>query len=165
MRDFLLSNEDVETGFHCVKWGDVCHSNQKGGLGIRPLCDINKALKAKWLWRFAEEDNTLWENMVNVNYDVDRLGWWSRKSSHAYGVGCWKSIISVFDDFKSLVNFEVKNGFRVLFWHDVWCGDQPLKDQFPDLFRMARFKDATMQQVVSWHGGGWGMELRMVVGT
>jgi len=67
------------------------------------------------------------------------------------GWGWWKLIISGLDNFKSLVNFEVKNGSRLLFWYDVWCGDQPPKDQFPGRFRMARFKDATMQQVVSWN--------------
>jgi len=48
--------------------------------------------------------------------------------------------------------FVVKNGSTVLFWHDMCCANQPLKDQFPDLCKMARFKDATMQQVVSWNG-------------
>ena len=43
------------------------------------------------------------------------------------------------------------NWSRVLFWHDV-CGEQLLEDHFPDLFRMARFKDATLNHVVSWNG-------------
>jgi len=47
MRDFLWSNKDAEMGFHWVKWDDVCHPKQEGGLGIGPLCDMNKALKAK----------------------------------------------------------------------------------------------------------------------
>jgi len=47
------------------------------------------------------------------------------------------------------VNFEMNNGFRVLFSYDVWCGERPFKDQFPDLLRMGRFKDVTVQQVVS----------------
>ena len=50
------------------------------------------------------------------------------------------------------MNFEVNNGSRVLFWYDVWCGDRPYKDQFPDLFRMAHFKDVTVQQLTSWNG-------------
>ena len=50
------------------------------------------------------------------------------------------------------MQFKVGDGSRVLFWHDVWCGEQPLKDHFPDLFRMARFKDATVNHVVSWNG-------------
>jgi len=50
------------------------------------------------------------------------------------------------------MHFEVMDGSRVLFWHDVWCGDCPLKTQFFDLFRMARFMYATIQVVVSRNG-------------
>ena len=50
------------------------------------------------------------------------------------------------------MHFKVGNGSRILFWHDVWCGMQPLKDHFSDLFRMARRKDATVNQVVVWNG-------------
>jgi hypothetical protein len=32
------------------------------------------------------------------------------------------------------VSYEVKDGSKVLFWHDVWCGEQPLKVLFPNLF-------------------------------
>jgi len=53
---------------------------------------------------------------------------------------------------QSVVHFEMKDGTRVLFWHDVWCGYCPLKIQFPGLFRMARFKCATIQEVVSRNG-------------
>jgi len=54
--------------------------------------------------------------------------------------------------FKTLVHFKVRNGSRVLFWQDVWCGDNSLKTQFPDLFRMARSKDAMVHQMLSWNG-------------
>jgi len=51
---------------------------------------MNKALKAKWLWRFAKKDNILWKNMVKLKYGIDRLGWWSKKSTYPHGIGCWK---------------------------------------------------------------------------
>jgi len=35
--------------------------------------------------------------------------------------------VSGLERFKSLVHFGVKDGSRVLFWHDVWCRDQTLK--------------------------------------
>ena len=60
---------------------------ERGGLGIRPLRDMNKALKTKWLWRFAKEDNTLWKNMVKIKYGIDKLGWWSKNSPHPRGIG------------------------------------------------------------------------------
>jgi len=86
--------------------------------------------------------------MVKIKYGIDRLGWWSKNNPHPHGVGWWKSIISGLDQFKSLVNFEVNNGSRVLFSYDVRSGDRPFKDQFSDLFRIAHFKDVTVQQVV-----------------
>jgi hypothetical protein len=35
------------------------------------------------------------------------------------------------------VRFVVGDGSRVLFWHDVWCGELPLKILFPALFSIA----------------------------
>ena len=47
MRDFLWSNNEAEMGFHWVKWEDVYHPKREGGLGIRSLRDMNKALKSQ----------------------------------------------------------------------------------------------------------------------
>jgi len=56
------------------------------------------------------------------------------------------------DFFKPNVRFEVGNGARVLFWQDKWCGEQPVKFQFPNLFRMASLRVATVQEILSWNG-------------
>jgi len=74
------------------------------------------------------------------------------KNSYAHGVGCWKSILSNLEVFKSIVRFEVRNKAIVLFWHDMWCGDQPLTIQFPNLFRMECLRDARVHDVLSWNG-------------
>ncbi|TYI29742.1 hypothetical protein ES332_A05G338300v1 [Gossypium tomentosum] len=31
----------------------------------------------------------------------------------------------------------VGNGQSILFWEDAWCGDRPLRVEFPRLFRLA----------------------------
>ena len=61
--------------------------------------------------------------------------------------------MSGLDQLSSLVHFKVKNGLKILFWHDLCCGDQPRKIQFRSLFRMTRLKEATLHQVVTWNGG------------
>ena len=40
------------------------------------------------------------------------------------------------------MRFEVGDGCRVLFWHDVWCGELPLNILFPALFSIACTKEA-----------------------
>ena len=40
------------------------------------------------------------------------------------------------------MRFEVGDGSRVLFWHDAWCGELPLKIPFPALFSISCAKEA-----------------------
>ena len=104
----------------------------------------------------------MWKNVIKAKYGIDDLGWWSKMSFFSRGVGFWKSISAGLERFKSLVHFEVKDGSRVLFWHDVWCGDRSLKTQFPSLFRMARHKNATVLDVVFWNGDVYHWDLSFV---
>jgi len=88
MRDFLWQNNGPTKDLHWVNWGEVCRPKHHGGLGIRPLRQMNEALKIKWLWRFAKEEDALWRNVVVAKYEVVNLGWWSKKNCYAHGVGC-----------------------------------------------------------------------------
>jgi hypothetical protein len=36
----------------------------------------------------------------------------------------------------------VGDGSQIRFWHDAWCGDQPLKKALPELLGIARCKKA-----------------------
>ena len=49
MRDFLWPNNGVTKGLHWVNWGEVCRPKHQGGLGIRPLYQMNAALLIKWI--------------------------------------------------------------------------------------------------------------------
>jgi hypothetical protein len=46
----------------------------------------------------------------------------------------------------------VRDGTRISFWHDLWCGDTVLKVAFPVLFGIACAKDASHLQLIwtSW---------------
>ena len=57
--------------FHWTNWDDVCHPKHEGGLGIRHLQEmneLNEALKAKWLWRFAKAEEALWRKVIEMKY-------------------------------------------------------------------------------------------------
>ena len=88
MRDFLWLNNGLMKRLHWVNWGEVCCPNHQGGVGIKPLCHMNEALKIKWIWRFAKEDDAFWRKVIVSKYGVDHLGWWSKKIQYAHGVGC-----------------------------------------------------------------------------
>jgi len=54
-RDFLWGGIGEEFKFHLVNRSKVCSPISSGGLGIRNLRLLNKALLGKWLWRYVHE--------------------------------------------------------------------------------------------------------------
>jgi hypothetical protein len=43
--------------------------------------------------------------------------------------------------FLSFVRYDAGDGSKIKFWHDLWCGDQPLKGPFMELFSITRYKE------------------------
>ncbi|KAK8608784.1 hypothetical protein V6N13_024197 [Hibiscus sabdariffa] len=57
----------------------------------------------------------------------------------------WRQLVAVQEDvrvqrFMNVTQFlwNLGDGKRILFWHDIWCLDDPLRVVFPRLFRLAR---------------------------
>jgi hypothetical protein len=48
---------------------------------------------------------------------------------------------SFFFFFSRFIIYQVRDGTMIRFWHDLWCGDQPLKEYFPELFSIAYCKE------------------------
>ena len=130
--------------YHLVNWQQICTPLRNGGLGIRNLSIFNKALLGKWLWRYGADHEALWRRVVDSKYGSHWRGWCSHKVHVPYGVGLWKFIRASWDDFSRHSAFQVGDGAQVKFWLDTWCGDQPLQDTFPNLFRLARVLDVSV---------------------
>ena len=56
----------------------------------------------------------------------------------------WKHIRRGWDIFCNFTSVEVGDGSCTKFWHYIWCGDCPLNVSFPELFCLARNRDATV---------------------
>ncbi|RVW73905.1 hypothetical protein CK203_056326 [Vitis vinifera] len=48
-----------------------CQKKRCGGLGIRSLFILGKALHGKWLWRFACKRDTHWKRVISRKYEED----------------------------------------------------------------------------------------------
>ncbi|RVX18713.1 putative ribonuclease H protein [Vitis vinifera] len=152
-RDFLWGGGALEQRPHLVRWNLVCLERKKGGLGVRNLALMNKALLGKWNWRFAIESEALWKQAINHKYGVEEEGWCTRAVSGRHGVGLWKAIRKEWLGMYSNLAYRVGNGRRVRFWKDKWCGDEPLCESFPSLFAISLAKDAWVSEVWNPDGG------------
>ncbi|KAJ9689584.1 hypothetical protein PVL29_014988 [Vitis rotundifolia] len=96
-RDFLWGGGSLEGKSHLVKWEVVCSKKNKGGLGLRKLALLNKALLGKWIWRYAYDKDNIWKQVITSKYGQESLGWRSKKANGAVGVGIWKEILKESD--------------------------------------------------------------------
>ena len=70
----------------------VCTQKEKGGLGIRKIDLLNKALLSKWIWRLASEKDNLWKKVIGVKYGQEGFGWRTKEAHGTFGVGVWKRL-------------------------------------------------------------------------
>uniref|UniRef100_A0A2N9EPE9 Reverse transcriptase zinc-binding domain-containing protein n=1 Tax=Fagus sylvatica TaxID=28930 RepID=A0A2N9EPE9_FAGSY len=76
--------------------------------------------------------------------------WCSHNVTGPYGVCFWKAISNGWDRFLQFVSYKVGDGSSIKFWTDRWCGETSLKVRSPDLYRIARHKDASVRDLMSY---------------
>ncbi|KAJ9690905.1 hypothetical protein PVL29_013184 [Vitis rotundifolia] len=161
-RDFLWGGGNMEKKVHLVKWEVVCGDKDKGGLGLRKLAPLNKVLLGKWIWRFACAKDALWKEMLKAKYGQEDFGWSTKKANGAFGVGVWKEILKESAWCWDNISFKVGKGTKVRFWTDPWCGSLVLAQNFPHLFGMATFKNATVEEMWDQNFGHGVWDLRFL---
>uniref|UniRef100_A0A2N9H6K9 Importin N-terminal domain-containing protein n=1 Tax=Fagus sylvatica TaxID=28930 RepID=A0A2N9H6K9_FAGSY len=141
-RNFLWSGIGEKHKIPLVKWSKICTPYNQGGLAVKNLRLFNEALLGKWLWRFGVEREALWRQVIVGKYGslIDGL----------------KNLLILFRFFK----FEVGVGSQTRFWLDFWCGEGPLKDTYPELFWLARNKNALVGDYMDSRNGCLHWELQ-----
>lgn len=117
-----------------------------GGLGLRLLTTLNKALHGKWIWRFRNESKSLWKKIIvrkwfgNNPHDLTLL----EKSK--YGLSLWKSIMHNYKAVLKCSTWIVGKGNKVRLWHDVWHENGIFKSHFSFIYAIARDKDMSIER-------------------
>ena len=136
-RSFLWGGGALERKARLIKWDVVCFEKRQGGLGLRNLTLLNKALLGKWIWKFASNRDCTWKILISSKYGLDGLGWCSKEACGPFEVGFWKEIVKESSWVKENWRFNIGNGTRVRLWLDYWCGNAPLRNSFSILFDLA----------------------------
>ena len=99
------------------------------------------------------EREAYWRKVVEIKYGSMWGGWCTEEGHGLHGVSVWKSIRKEWGCFVPFISYRVGAGDNVQFWHDIWCSDLALKVLYPELFSIARDKDASGAALMSFSNG------------
>ncbi|CAK8530707.1 unnamed protein product [Lathyrus sativus] len=145
-----------------ISWKLVCKPKEFRCLGIKHVGRFNRAILAKWLWKFHSGGNEIWRKTLTNKYGTLNI------KVHTYlDVGSlktdslWlKDILSIsisepHDNFCNFMGCSVGDGSGVAFRKSNWIGDTPLKVIFPRLFQACRCKASSLSEMGEWDGELW----------
>ncbi|KAF5773617.1 putative RNA-directed DNA polymerase [Helianthus annuus] len=157
IRKFLWGGSSEVKKVHWVAWDRVASPLDSGGLGLQRLSDVNVAFLSKWGWRYKNEQDSLWVKVVNA-FHVGGSAWDFLPLKKSLG-GVWNNIVSVFRrpvignlSLRKFFKGEVKSGNKILFWLDPWLDDVPLKEKFPNLFKLEMVKTCSVRDRLDGEG-------------
>ena len=91
-KDFLWGRGVSQSRSHLVNWFIFYVEKKDGGLGIKNLSMLNKALLGKRCWKFASENEPSWKQVIVGKYGEEMGDWCFGASREGCGVGLWKAI-------------------------------------------------------------------------
>ena len=86
-----------------------------------------------------------WQQLIRNKYlNVKTLSqaFWKSGDSHF-----WARLMKVKHDFWRFGTFTIRNGSQVRFVEDIWLGTSTLRDQYPCLYHIARYKHVSVADV------------------
>ncbi|KAH9735402.1 putative ribonuclease H protein [Citrus sinensis] len=125
-KKFIWSGANPQRKMSLVSWDKVCQPKSCGGLGLKNLEVMNKALLMKVGWNLISSPNSLWTRVLLTKYGLNKENLPSVLPTKN-GSYLWKSIGKVWKDTIMGIQWNIGNGKKVRFWWDCWVTKaQPL---------------------------------------
>lgn len=120
-------------------WTLICTPKDQGGLGVINIEDQNKALLLKNLHKFFNRAQIPWVSIIwEKHYPNGKLPGTVNKGSF-----WWRDNLKNLQEFKQMVQIQIKNGETCLFWQDNW-GQHCLKNRYPELLSFVKNKSISV---------------------
>lgn len=139
-----------------IRWEALCRPKEFRGMGFINTRVMNAALLCKWIFRIESGQEDLCCSLLRRKYCINRGGFFQLRQGE--GLQFWKGLHAVKRWMSRGSYYELGNGEAIRFWEDVWKGEIPLKTQFPNIYKMCRDQNVSVQQV--YNEGVWRLELR-----
>lgn len=106
---------------------------------------MNLALISKWIWKIAQNDDSMWARVLKAKYFSDS----SLFTTKIKGSQFWNGIQKCKEIFNLGARFEVGNEKDTKFWLSKWTDDKPRYAIYPNLFVIASDPEILVSNVFS----------------
>ncbi|KAL2224840.1 UNVERIFIED_CONTAM: Transposon TX1 uncharacterized protein [Sesamum indicum] len=128
LRRFLLKGTSM-TGYAKVAWKDVCKPIGEGGLGIKDIDALNRALMTKKLCDVIRCDRTsIWVEWLQLGRLQNNSIWTVDEKGGSWG---WRKLLRLRSLIKPMVECRIGDGRTFYLWKDPWQHLGPLISRFP----------------------------------
>ncbi|XP_035838846.1 uncharacterized protein LOC118486474 [Helianthus annuus] len=125
MRRFLWNGGVQGSVRSKVAWKDVCLPKTEGGLGIRSVMDVNKALISSHVWSIINNRRSLWVSWIH-SYKLKGTSFWEVKCSSNPSWG-WRKFLALRNQIRPYVWKSIQSGRQTNAWSDNWCSCSPVR--------------------------------------
>lgn len=125
-KTFLWTGLEEKKCLALVNWDTMCLPKSLGGLGIRKINALNKALIAKIGWNLTK-DEADWCNIIKAKYlDREHFYYNLNTTDLPQGSKLWNNILKSRVMVREGLKWQLGDGRKVRFWEDFLMEDGPL---------------------------------------
>ncbi|KAL2235406.1 UNVERIFIED_CONTAM: putative mitochondrial protein [Sesamum indicum] len=117
------------SGYPKVAWTEICKPKEEGGLGLKDMGTLNRALMCKKLCEVIRCDRTsIWVEWLRHGRLRDDSIWTIPENRGPWG---WRKMLRLRCWLRSVVEYRIGDGSDFFLWKDPWHHLGPLLDRFP----------------------------------
>ncbi|XP_021975130.1 uncharacterized protein LOC110870243 [Helianthus annuus] len=121
-RDFLWGKSASGNKMRWLRWDFIIKSIKARGMGLGSIHSFNKAMLSKWWWRFKDNPNQTWAEVIRSIHTANSVSNNSFLPIKKLIAGPWKDIFSVEKDFAKVgINIYKKLIHNGVKW--IWTND------------------------------------------
>eukprot|EP01018_Ginkgo_biloba_P012926 Gb_13551 [translate_table: standard] len=124
-RTFLWAGLEGKKRLPLMTWDKVYLEKKAGGIGLRDLKDMNKALIGKLGWKLVTMESLMWTRILRAKY-LGSLQEFLSQNPLPQGSVFWNNIQMCRELLSKVTRWKIGNGHNVDFWNDAWLEEVPL---------------------------------------
>ena len=125
IRSFLWKGIELKHTGAKVAWADITCPKVEGGLGIRKIEDMNKALMARFISAVCQPSScSIWVNWVK-HYLIREHSFWELTTPSVCSC-TWRKLLNMRDLIRPLIYHKIGNGRDTSLWFDYWLPSGPI---------------------------------------